>query len=456
MPSIKYIILLCICLSVSPVVWGSTGLIVQTIVPAAGDAMVYGNTIAASIPSLGGSNSPGTTIYTKDSSGSWQLSQNLSVAGPLALSNSELILGNRTGALFQANPSIIYTSTGNGVWTEQASLVAPDVTTCDWFGAAVAIGGDIAVVGALNHGGGAPDPFCHPGNGAAYVFQHDATGTWMLAAELLPPPDQSTFDFGQMVAVSAGTVLVNATNMQTASGETFVYTQVGGGSWALSSVLSGPDLFGSMAINGDQIALQAEPLADGYTPVSIFAQSAPGNWLLTQSLFGASIAATGEPGQSFGSGIALSNSLLLVVADGDSTLCPPPIGPPSPCQTLVTQGGLYAYIPSAGQWQPVNVYAPANMNLTALVGGVSTDGVTAIVGAPQGFAVMQLGNVPPGYVVVPSFQPAPSAGTSPNPPSPTPPKQTSPGSGGGGLGVVALVLLILLSQRRLWCSSETG
>ncbi|MGH8278495.1 MAG: FG-GAP repeat protein [Gammaproteobacteria bacterium] len=454
MPRVRTVFVLCACLGVSPVVWGDTGLVVQTVIPASsvGELSVSGDTIAASVPS-GFRGSDGTEIYTQQASGEWQMTQSLATPGPEALSGNEIILGDRSDALFQANPVIIYASSGNGVWTEQASLIAADITTCDWFGSAVAIDGNVAVIGAQTHGGGAPDPWCHPAPGAAYVFERDATGTWVQTAELLPPATQSINDFGQIVAVSGNTILVRAIHEQTSVGsvsmlgETFVYTQQSFGNWTQTAVIPGPGILGTLAIAGDEVAVQSNSV-----PVDIYTLSTGGQPTLLQTLSGTSVALTGPPGQIFGTGIALSSSLLLIVAGGNSTMCPEIAGANiPPCQSIATQGGVYAYTLSAGRWQPINVYAPANLALTALGDSVSTDGVTAVASSAQGIAVMQLGSVPAGDVVVPSYQVPPPGSTSsdpPDPPAPTASAPQHPSSGGGALGFIAVMLLGVLWSCR--------
>jgi hypothetical protein len=70
-------------------------------------------------------------------------------------------------------------------WSEQAKLVASDGLAVDWFGSAVAVHGDVALVGAPLH-----DGVPSGDEGAVYVFSRSA-GTWSqvqkLTDGLLPP-----------------------------------------------------------------------------------------------------------------------------------------------------------------------------------------------------------------------------------------------------------------------------
>jgi hypothetical protein len=71
----------------------------------------------------------------------------------------------------------IFSRSGNGTWTRQAKLTAGDGAAGDWFGMSVSISGDYAIVGA---------PFDDDngtGSGSAYVF-HRSGSTWTQQAKL--------------------------------------------------------------------------------------------------------------------------------------------------------------------------------------------------------------------------------------------------------------------------------
>ena len=93
-------------------------------------------------------------------------------------------------------------------WVEEAKLVASDGEADDEFGNAVAIEGDIVVVGTRFADDACPaDPGCD--SGVAYVFQHAGGGIWTQAGKLRAS-DTAQLDFlGADVAVNAGEALVS-------------------------------------------------------------------------------------------------------------------------------------------------------------------------------------------------------------------------------------------------------
>jgi hypothetical protein len=113
-----------------------------------------------------------------------------------------------------------YVFVRNGTnWTQQAYLKAPNAESGDSFGRAVAVSGDTIVVGASGEssnqttsslGIGASSDNSASGAGAAYVFVRSG-GTWTQQAYLKAPNAESGDSFGQLVAVSGGTIVVGAT-----------------------------------------------------------------------------------------------------------------------------------------------------------------------------------------------------------------------------------------------------
>ena len=88
----------------------------------------------------------------------------------------------------------------NGLsWVQEAKLLSDDGTALDQFGYSVAVSGNTAAVGALNHMGIQP--------GTAYVFRFDGS-RWVQEAKL--PPTGAPFGFGRSVAVSSSTAVVGA------------------------------------------------------------------------------------------------------------------------------------------------------------------------------------------------------------------------------------------------------
>lgn len=103
----------------------------------------------------------------------------------------------------------------SGTWTQQAYLKASNSGHDYEFGSAVALAGDLLVVGSMaeNSGatgvGGNQRDGSAPGAGAAYVFTRSAT-TWAQAAYVKSSNTGSDDGFGSAVAASADTLVVGA------------------------------------------------------------------------------------------------------------------------------------------------------------------------------------------------------------------------------------------------------
>jgi len=115
----------------------------------------------------------------------------------------------------------------DGVWTKATSLQVRERQAGDDFGRAVAIAGNVAVVGAPHHGR----------NGAVYLFEHQAGGWPSTAAEPLTASDHTpSARFGAAVAIAGRAILVGAYNdgdaeHRDSSGAAYLFTGQPGATW---------------------------------------------------------------------------------------------------------------------------------------------------------------------------------------------------------------------------------
>jgi hypothetical protein len=139
---------------------------------------------------------------------------------------------------------------------QQAELpVPPGLATGDNFGTAVALDGDTALVGAPSHTVGS-----HTEQGAAYVFTLSGT-TWTWRATLTASDGAAIDDFGAAVALSGDTALVGApfhkVGSNTYQGAAYVFTRSGtswsqqGGDLTASDGAAGDQFGDSVALSGD-------------------------------------------------------------------------------------------------------------------------------------------------------------------------------------------------------------
>jgi hypothetical protein len=139
----------------------------------------------------------------------------------------------------------------DGTWKQTAKLLGALQREGDAAGWAVAIDGDVAVVGAPGDdrdNTGAPNA-ASANRGAAYIFRRTASG-WVEEARLQPPESpQAGNEFGGRVAVSGDTVAVSAFYLDVSfarrAGGVWVYRRTSGG-WLKEALL----VQGSPAFDG--------------------------------------------------------------------------------------------------------------------------------------------------------------------------------------------------------------
>lgn len=144
----------------------------------------------------------------------------------------------------------------DGEWLEVTKLLASDGVEADWFGADVSIDGEAAVVGAHfeNHGGS--------DLGAAYVFANDGT-EWKEVAKLTPGDGEELDFFGTSVAISGESALGGA-NFEDENGAS-------AGAAYVFDLRCGPGLVASGSCPG-QVTLQVNRATPGRRVAFLYAQ----------------------------------------------------------------------------------------------------------------------------------------------------------------------------------------
>ena len=89
-----------------------------------------------------------------------------------------------------------------GAWSELAQLTAPDAAPADGFGYAIAADGSLLIVGQPARG---------EGRGGAHVFEHRA-GQWQHAAELVPNAAVASDSIGMAVAIRGDLAIIGGAN----------------------------------------------------------------------------------------------------------------------------------------------------------------------------------------------------------------------------------------------------
>lgn len=203
----------------------------------------------------------------------------------------------------------------NEQWVRTQGIVPSDV---DWqcrYGLAVAVSGDVLVVGAPNQ------TYFTLNDGEVFVYERTA-GTWELVKRFFLPrtPEVSNLLYrflGASVAID-GNILVAGAPGDT--GGAVVYER-GPNGWALEAVLEDPtptakDQFGaSVAISGTTIVV-GEPAegAGAARPGSafIFERDASGTWVFDKEIKASDGFATANGGDRFGRSVAIDGASIFV------------------------------------------------------------------------------------------------------------------------------------------------
>lgn len=198
-------------------------------------------------------------------------------------------------------------------WTQQAKLLPDDGAASDKFGASVAIDGDTIVVGAEEDDDAAVNA------GSVYVFRFDGS-SWVQQAKLLATEDDPDALFGHSVAISGEAVLIGAPgheyiNRYTRSAYVFRFD---GESWVQEAKLAASDgaeadLYGvTVDLDGNTAVIGAphDDVVDRDSGSAYVFHFDGTNWGEQQKI----APADGAKLDNFGWAVALSGSTLLVGA----------------------------------------------------------------------------------------------------------------------------------------------
>lgn len=174
----------------------------------------------------GGSNRGLIYVYQRNAgSGNWNLVTTVAEDSPannsffgsaVALSGDNALVGARSGNGGTGAAYVLGRDQGGtDNWGQVRELVPSAIATADRFGFSVGLSGDLALVGAPQYESGAPDARVS-GSGGAFLFQRDAGGAdqWQEIVKLIPNDANDVF-LGQMghgVAISGATAVLGALN----------------------------------------------------------------------------------------------------------------------------------------------------------------------------------------------------------------------------------------------------
>ena len=254
----------------------------------------------------------------------------------------------------------------SGVWSV-AALLEPPPGAGGQFGAAVAIGDEVAVIGA---------PFCDSAGvsaGAAYVFAR-VDGHWAPVAQLVGADTAARDSFGSALSLSAATLVVGAPGNDALGddcGAAYVFDLVDG-AWTQTAVLRAPDAaaganFGaSLALSGESLAVgapHADSLAARSGAVYVY-DRVDGTWTWTAKLLAPDMAAE----EHFGTVVALDGDVLAAGKSFTTSW-----GSPGSTYVFTRVGGMWSVGHKLTDWSHAGGVAVAVSDERVIVGRSNGD-----------------------------------------------------------------------------------
>lgn len=239
--------------------------------------------------------------------------------GSLALDGPRALIGaERHAATAPFSGAAYVFELDAGTWVERHKLLPSDGKESDYFGTAVALRGDAALVGAPHHGD-------RPArSGAVYAFAR-GPGGWTEKQKLVPSDTKQDDAFGSAIGMGTmGALIASASNDERGVNSGAVYFfQRRGEAWVHGGKLVGSDTrerdtFGrSLALDGDTAVIGAIAHHDDrgleIGAAYVFVHGA-GGWTEQGKL----VASDAQHGDLFGHSVAISGDTIVVGAIGRS------------------------------------------------------------------------------------------------------------------------------------------
>ncbi len=258
-------------------------------------------------------------------------------------------------------------------FVQRQKLTASDGAAGDQFGAAVAISGNTAVVGAT------ADTPSASGFGSAYVFVRSGTA-WIFQQELTANDAAIDDQFGSFVAIDGDTIAVTSpaddVGSNSSQGSTYVYVRTGT-VWTQQQKLTASngavsDVFGrNVSIAGNTLVVGAPGRNVGANPdqgsAYVFVRSGT-IWSEQQIL----TAADGSQNDFFGDSSAIEGDTVIIGAAEEST------------GVNTQQGSAYVFVRSGTTWtQQQKLTANDGAIFDFFGSSVALSGDTAVIGTQQ-------------------------------------------------------------------------
>lgn len=281
--------------------------------------------------------------------------------------------GHSSGGINAGAVYVFRYAAGQG-WVEEIQLIGDDTKAGDLFGTAVAIDGRRVLVGAPG-----ADP-TQSGAGAAYVFVQDLQGRWTQEATLIADDGALRDGFGEAVALDGLFAIVGAPGEDTGgaeAGAAYVFSFIGPQGWRQlarlkADIPQADAAFGqALALHGDDLIIGA-PRADeprgANAGLAYYFHRSGSQW--TQFAFLTAGDAAFE--DAFGTAVAIRPDVIVVGTPGDDA------------RGGTNAGAAYVFVQENERWEQQAKLTAADAAAGATYGqSVAMSEAFVVVGAPN-------------------------------------------------------------------------
>lgn len=271
-------------------------------------------------------------LIASDGAAGDQFGKVVAISGDFALVGAA---NNDANGVVNAGAAYIFHYDGN-TWVERQKIVASDAVANDFFGTAVAISGNYAIISATGNDANGDAA------GAAYIFHYDGN-TWIEQQKVLASDGVANHKFGFSLAIAANYAIVGAIgdgDKGVSSGSAYVF-QFTGADWREMQKLTASDgaqldYFGwAVSVSGNDIIVGARGDDDfGSNSGSAYVYHYNGaQWLQVKKL----TASDAGSSDYFGTAVSISGRYAIVGASGDG-------------YNTLSKGSAYVYAVAGGVW----------------------------------------------------------------------------------------------------------
>jgi hypothetical protein len=298
--------------------------------------------------------------------GAWVEQQNFFPSDPALLHGqccSSVALDGRTLMLGasnfgQATGAVYVFVRKHGTWVERQRLLASDPETFRTFGDAIALDGDVAIIGASGDGVEGTD------SGAVYVFVRKR-GRWTERQKLVPSDADSlaTASFGSSVALQGRTAVIVARSGSAA----YVFERRGRFWIERQKLVTANGLLSSVALDRRTLVIGA-PFDDSVgvnTGAAYVYRRREGMWEEWQNLY----ASDPTDEQRIANRVALQRNVII-------------LGAPSDNEAGLSAGAAYIFVRNQGVWAEQRKLSASDAAVQDRFGvSLALDRNTAVIGA---------------------------------------------------------------------------